>query len=562
MTELRRTDVDGVPVLWAPGEGELRAGLVFRVGRVDETLARAGITHLVEHLVLYPVEKPDLHYNGATSPLTTTFFVHGGPDEICDFFALVCRSLRELPTDRLATEVAVLRTEAAGRQRGVTEPLLAWRYGPVGYGLPAFPEYGLGDLTAEDLSVWVRRSFTAGNAAMWILGGPPPPGVRLDLPDGSRLPPPLAHDALPRTPAYFPFDIDGVALNAVVPRSTATTAYVSVLNQRLHRVLRRDLGISYTAAATWDGRDADNATITAVADALPAKHAEVTREFVNVFIDLAVDPINDDELDAVRAIARRSLSDPAATGAALVNQVENLLLGMPIRTAEEVLRRLAAVTPDDVREVAGNTLSAALAMVPRGQAVGRAGFTAAPTGSAAAVVGKSYRPRNRPDSKQRLIVAAEGVSLVEGLDIATVRYDECVAMLAWPDGARLLYAPDAVNVRVEPRLWDAPQRLVAEVDARIPADRVVHMPQRSERSIPQPPDPTTEDTRDPATSSTDRKTFVRRYSGVAIVLASAAAVVALAISFHVPAAGMLPALGILLYRGIRSMRSGVTTNNR
>jgi hypothetical protein len=31
------------------------AGLTFRVGRADESLARGGVTHMIEHLALYPV---------------------------------------------------------------------------------------------------------------------------------------------------------------------------------------------------------------------------------------------------------------------------------------------------------------------------------------------------------------------------------------------------------------------------------------------------------------------------------------------------------------------------
>jgi hypothetical protein len=43
--QLRHTDVDGVPVVWVAAQGPLRAGLLFRVGRCDETLATGGVTH-------------------------------------------------------------------------------------------------------------------------------------------------------------------------------------------------------------------------------------------------------------------------------------------------------------------------------------------------------------------------------------------------------------------------------------------------------------------------------------------------------------------------------------
>lgn len=85
--EVVRATVDGVPAVWLPGEGPLHAGLVFRVGRADESLARSGLTHLVEHLVLHGVGQSDYHFNGTTGPITTTFYGHGDADELRRFFA-------------------------------------------------------------------------------------------------------------------------------------------------------------------------------------------------------------------------------------------------------------------------------------------------------------------------------------------------------------------------------------------------------------------------------------------------------------------------------------------
>ena len=70
---IEQTTVDGVPTLFAPAAGPLRAGLTFRVGRADETLARSGITHLIEHLALFHLNMADYHFNGSTGPVTTDF---------------------------------------------------------------------------------------------------------------------------------------------------------------------------------------------------------------------------------------------------------------------------------------------------------------------------------------------------------------------------------------------------------------------------------------------------------------------------------------------------------
>ena len=41
-----------MPTFWSRRDGELKAGLVFRVGHADEQLARRGITHLVDRMEL------------------------------------------------------------------------------------------------------------------------------------------------------------------------------------------------------------------------------------------------------------------------------------------------------------------------------------------------------------------------------------------------------------------------------------------------------------------------------------------------------------------------------
>ena len=61
--KVTRTEIDGVPTFWASGGNTdgYRVALLFRVGQSDETLARSGITHLVEHLALHRVGQPEHH---------------------------------------------------------------------------------------------------------------------------------------------------------------------------------------------------------------------------------------------------------------------------------------------------------------------------------------------------------------------------------------------------------------------------------------------------------------------------------------------------------------------
>ena len=145
---IEQTVVDGIPTLVAPGNGAARGGITFRVGRADETLARSGLTHLVEHLALHRLGLTDYHYNGSTESTTTHFFSQGSPEDIGDYLNSVCAALADLPWHRLDMEKQILRTEAAGRSQSPAEPLLLWRYGARGYGLSSYPEWGLAEITA------------------------------------------------------------------------------------------------------------------------------------------------------------------------------------------------------------------------------------------------------------------------------------------------------------------------------------------------------------------------------------------------------------------------------
>jgi len=471
---LDRTEVDGVPVVWAPDGRRVRAGLVFRTGRADETLARGGITHLLEHLVMHRADQSDLHVNGVTSARTTTFLYAHDNDAsgLTGFLAAVCAGLRDLPEDRLAVEKQVLRAEAGTRVRNAVDQLLSWRYGPASYGLPAFAEYGLDALTIDDLRDWAATRFTRGNAVLWISGAEPPGDLRLDLPEGERLPYPTAHSVLPRLPAYFTTDADGVAFDAVVPRSAASRAYAGVLARRMNDRLRRELGVSYHASAVYQPRDERHATVTAAADVLAEDRAATCRAFVDLLLDLARSPVDPAE------IRTEPDADPAERLAAAA---EDVLAGLPVAAAEPV-------SPEEVGQIARIALDTGLAMLPAGTGIGRAGFVPAPVTSSSVIDGTEYRLRNRPDAQARLIVGADGLSLVDGLDVATVRYATCPMMMAWPDGGRLLYAEDSIVVPFEPQLWGAPAAVRLAVDAAIPADRVVRRPAREPAAIPKPPD--------------------------------------------------------------------------
>ncbi|MEV7460543.1 M16 family metallopeptidase [Streptomyces rubiginosohelvolus] len=487
---ITETEVDRIPTLLAPtsGGGPVTAGLYFRVGAADETLATAGLTHLVEHLALHRHGVSDLHYNGSTAATHTHFVVSGTAEEVVAYLNGVCASLRDLPVERLATEREILRTEQAGRGRGPNHQLPLWRYGARGYGLVSYPEYGTLHLTADAVRDWAATWFTRDNAVLWITGDTVPEGLDLALPAGRRQPLPAPTSALPVTPAYLTGGSGGVVLDGIVRRSTAAALFAEVLSRALFTDLRQKGGYSYTADCGYHPRDADHATITAFADALPQKQDAVVGGFIDVLARLRAGTIAEAELDSARAKFLKQYEIPDVGAAALPSHALNVLTGHENLTPDEHRAHLADVTVEDLRDVARELYDSALIQVP-GRGVDWAGFTEAPQWS-----GPSFGPeplgtvhRSRASDAVSLAVGREAVTLSTPRGRISVRYDACAAMRVFPDGARHLIGFDAFVVEVEPTLFAklTPDRM-AVIDAAVPAAAVVPMPERDPDEIPQP----------------------------------------------------------------------------
>ena len=73
-----------------------------------------------------------------------------------------------------------------------------------------------------------------------------------------------------------------------------------------------------------------------------------------------------------------------------------------------------------------------------------------------------------------MIVGPEGVSWqnAEGRSL-TVRFDDCVGVLAGSNGVRVLWGRDGFSVRVVPADWRGGPDAVARIDAAIPANLVL-----------------------------------------------------------------------------------------
>ncbi|MET8074987.1 insulinase family protein [Streptomyces sp. NPDC005303] len=481
---VRHTTVHGVPTLFAPRPGEITAGLAFRVGHADETLPTSGITHLVEHLALYHLGLSDLHYNGATADTYTLFHVTGDEDEVVTYLNSVCAALRDLPMERLETEKEILRTEAGSRGKGPLSLMPLWRYGAQGYGLSSYDELGTRSLTADQVRHWAETRFTRDNAALFLTADRVPAGLDLTLPAGRRFPTPAPSSALPVTPAYLRGEDGHLVFTSVVRRSTAAAVFAEVLGRALFQDLRQKGGYSYSAEADYSSRDADFATITAYADALPQKQDAAVGGFVDAFARLRAGRIEQAELDSARGKLLKRYDVPDLGATLLPSYALSLLTGHRIQSPGQLREDLEAVDVEDLRAVAREAWDGGLLQVPA-RGADWAGLTHAPHFSASGVSGTLHP--SLEDDDVTLIIGEAGVTLSTPGGLVTVRYDACAAMTTRPDGARSLTGLDGFQVAVEPTLYgDVTAERIAVLDKAVPAAAVVPLPARPAAEIPQP----------------------------------------------------------------------------
>lgn len=491
MPELHWTEVDGVPTVWAEASGPRGAGLVFRSGRVDETLAGSGRGHLVEHLVLSSIEDPTDRHNGYVDGVTTAFYTRGTDDEVVAFLARVCGALGELPAARLEAEKKLLAAEAAGRAADQVGRLLTARYGAAGYGLLGLPEFGIEGASLEQLRADVTQRFTRGNALLWMTG-PPPPGLRLPLAPGPRLPVPPPAPLPSSWPCWFTDErCGGVALSFTAARESAVSLFRSLAVERMRARLRMEAALSYSPVVGYDLLTAGRAHLTLFADSDAARRDELVGAFLEVVEGLGTVP--EAELETLRARilqewqeALRGHPDEVARQA-LGQAAVDWALGRAPDPLEELVEGLKGVTAAQVEAVGRGLRADALVALPEKVQVRPWLGARAPDSYTAAVQGAEFAHLDAPLERSRFVHAPEGLTLrlPDGIEI-TVRYAQLGVALAWADGAVALIGLDATQLIVEPGLWRDGPRLCQAVRERVPPGLLVSRPARAQEAITRP----------------------------------------------------------------------------
>jgi zinc protease len=470
------TRVGGVPLYTVDAPGPRRAVLAFRVGRADETLAWAGLTHLVEHLALLPFKEQPYSYGGQVEGARTLFYAHGTDAEIREFFERLCENLRTLPLDHLADEARLLETEAQSRTGGALSSLLGGRYGCQGWGLVDFPEYALLHPDAERVKAWANEWFTAGNAVLGLSGSmdPPPP---IALLPGRRMPSPTFASVV-RTPAWMHAGKTGVGMSLTGPYSIRFSALIRVVERHGRSRLRFRESLSYEVGGGQQRLGSDVTHGILWADGLPENLSKVMNGMLAVLDEVMEKGPTEEEIREDLNALRKSIDNPGWLMSLLDSQLTHELFGTTMPTVDEAVADLEKATPADYSALLQAIFPSLLTVVPPGVAVLDQRLTAVPAWSTTEAKGKTYRLRAAATvvSQQMtsLSVGNAAISLRLGPgNLVTIPYAECVAALAWDDGSRTLLSRDGFRLHVRPDDWKDGAEIAEALREALPKDVLV-----------------------------------------------------------------------------------------
>jgi zinc protease len=468
----------GVPTIHLESDAATyEAFLSFRVGRADETLPQAGITHLVEHLAFAPDSTDITRANGWVGDTTTTFAAMGTEDEVRDFLTRISAGLASPAVARLEHEKRIMLTEEASQGMFPPWASLPLRFGATGWGTLGFEQFALHGATEEDVSAWANRWFCRENAVLCTTG-PAPFDVDLAvLPQGSAAEWPQARRISGlELPSFAPLDNRHVVFSMECRDIPEIGTTMRLLRTQTEQHLRHELGLSYAISVHWLRTGRGTAIAFLWADCLYEHAAAVTQGMWQVLQRIADFGPTAEELRRELTVNRRFYDDPDAARHLLPVYSADALQGLTIRQTEVELEQILSVSGEAVASLAGELRRTLLVTAPTTQPPDEDAFHEYPWLADAALPGKRVRGRG-PASGSDLILGDEGVAvrLPDGKGV-NARWTDCEAVLRWQNGDVMLITRDADRVAATTRRHRNVEEVSAAAARAIDERRFVDMP--------------------------------------------------------------------------------------
>ncbi len=463
--EIDHYELDDVPLYHIPMAGPTVLTLAFGVGRADEPVTHGGMTHLAEHLILTSITDAFDHANGATEPYRVTFVTRGSPRDVSKFLRDVSKAIEMPRLSKMHQEAKVLRTEAAGRGRGLSLRLLWLRTGHQGIGASSLPEYFLDMIDETRLRGWIATHFVAGNAAIWI-AGEIPDDLEVLLPPGPKRATPEIRviDGL-ETPTIVRDESPGVGVSFDARRSVPIATAFRSLNRQLTQRLRVDRGLGYEIGGDYMPVGPDRAFVNAWATCLPEATRDVQQIVLELIDDVAARGPAPDELSKQYQSFLQDMADPRSIPGRLDAHVRDVLLGddpapKPVASLIEEQWRLES---DHVASAFKEVRELMLFLLPRSGVDPQRPFKrypGAPSGSVAPertfeFISKEKKRRFRHTSSGLILsVGKLGVSVDfrNRARFLAVMWEDCVGVVA-VRGARTVLGRDGTALPVHETDW-------------------------------------------------------------------------------------------------------------
>lgn len=333
-------------------DGVATGALTFGVGTGDEPPTMAGVTHLVEHVVLRLAQPLPDNHGGFVNEDSITFFASGTGEAVAHFLnkvGLTISAVRAVTDDQIRLEKQVIKAEDVRAFQYASSGLLSYRFGFRGIGVAAFGAPTMHSLSKAEVIEWAQRWLTTQNAALSFTGGVPS-DLDVALPSG----PPISRAPLPSTettPRLVESSKAGVALSIVVPVELVHFLGAG-LSYEIFARLRHSRGLIYSVNILTTPIDNDSSQLDLVLDPIERNVEAALQASVDAIRDVAEKGFSAEAVDSARSTVTTDVGFDRAGGSVYLDSFTiDGLRGRVTPTHSELLNIAASFTPAQLTDV-------------------------------------------------------------------------------------------------------------------------------------------------------------------------------------------------------------------
>jgi hypothetical protein len=267
-------------------------------------------------------------------------------------------------------------------------------------------------------------------------------------------------------------------MSGTVPRTHEATFVPTLLERAVHDGLRQRTGGVY---APWSGLvtvDDHQAVVAAGSDVVPEMLGSIVEAGFDISRGLATEGVPRAWLDEAVATRLQALDRPEAAFAVALGAAYAVLGDRVPKSHDELIEELRATDGDRVDDAARAFHETLLLGIPEGADLGHhlplVSFPEVEPADGAT----RHRHVNWPADLATFAADKEMIESATAHAARRLQTADVVALLAWRDGTRQAVGRDGSMLEMEPQQWSRGQELTAVLDAAVPAELHLPMPDR------------------------------------------------------------------------------------